>query len=46
MAESGRPMSEIAQFLGHSNSTLTERVYARFSPDFLRKSANALELDD
>lgn len=46
MAEAGRPMSEIAQFLGHSNSTLTERVYARFSPDYLRKSADALELDD
>jgi integrase len=45
MAEAGRPMSEIAQFLGHSNSTLTERVYARFSPDHLRKSADALELD-
>jgi integrase len=46
MAEAGRSMGEIAQFLGHSNSTLTERVYARFSPDYLRKSADALELDD
>jgi integrase len=46
MAESGRPMSEIAQFLGHTNSSVTERTYARFSPEYLRKSASALELDD
>jgi integrase len=46
MAEAGRPMGEIAQFLGHTNSTLTERVYARFSPGHLRKAAAALELDD
>jgi integrase len=45
LAEAGRSMAEIAQFLGHSNSTLTERVYARFSPEYLRKSADALELD-
>jgi integrase len=45
MAEAGRPMSEIAQFLGHSDSRITERVYARFSPNFLRKSADALEFD-
>lgn len=44
MAEAGRPMDEIAQFLGHSNSNVTQRVYARYSPDYLRAAASALEL--
>ncbi len=43
MAENGVPMAEIAQYLGHSDSRVTERVYARFSPDYLRKAAGALE---
>ena len=42
MAESGHKMSEIAQFLGHSNSKITEQVYARYSPDHLRKAAESL----
>ena len=44
MAEAGRPMSEIAKYMGHTNSATTERVYARYSPDYLKHSANALEL--
>jgi integrase len=43
MVEAGVPMSEVSQFLGHSNTALTERVYARFSPDHLRTAAAALE---
>jgi len=43
MAESGVPMSEIAQYLGHSSTSITERVYARFSPDYLKRAAAALE---
>jgi integrase len=43
MAESGVPMAEIAQFLGHSSVAVTYRVYARFSPDYLQKAAGALE---
>lgn len=46
MAEGGIPMSEIAQFLGHSDSRITERVYSRYSPEYLRKAAFALELGD
>jgi integrase len=42
-AEAGRPMAEIAQFLGHTSTKMTERVYARFSPDYLRGVADALE---
>lgn len=43
MAEAGRPMSEIARYLGHEDSRLTERVYAKYGPDYLREAAEALE---
>ena len=43
MAEGGVPMSEIAQFLGHKDTKTTERVYARFSPSYLRKAASVLD---
>ena len=43
MAEAGIPMTQVAQFLGHSDSRLTERVYARFAPEFLAGAANALK---
>jgi integrase len=46
MAEDGVPMEEIAQYLGHSNVNVTRRVYAKFSSDYLRNAARALELDD
>ena len=44
MAEGGVPMSQISQFLGHTNTKITESVYARFSPDFLRHAAVALNI--
>jgi integrase len=44
MAESRVPMAEIAQYLGHTSVRVTERVYARFSPDYLRGAAAALEV--
>lgn len=43
MAEAGVTMDEIAQFLGHSDSRITESVYARFSPGHLRKAADVLD---
>ena len=43
MAEAGTPMVEIAQYLGHSSPDITYRVYARFSPSYLRGAAAALE---
>jgi integrase len=46
MAEAGHSMSEIAQYLGHADSRITERVYARYSPNHLRKAADALEIVD
>lgn len=42
MAEAGQPMSVIAQYLGHTDSRITERVYARFSPAFLKGASEAL----
>jgi integrase len=42
MAESGVPIPEIGQFLGHSNSATTYRVYARFSPEHLRRASDAI----
>lgn len=43
MAAAGRPMQRISQYLGHSNTSVTERVYARFAPDHLREEADVLD---
>jgi integrase len=43
MAAAGVPMSQISQYLGHSNTAITERVYARFAPDHLRNAADVLD---
>jgi integrase len=42
MAEGGVPMSEISQYMGHTSTAVTERVYARFSPQHLRRGADAI----
>jgi integrase len=44
MAEAGVPMEEIGQYLGHASAEITRRVYARYSPEYLRKAADALNL--
>src|SRR3546814_5338287 len=41
-AEAGISMAALAQFMGHDDSTTTERHYARFSPDYLANVANAV----
>lgn len=46
LAESGMPMAEIAQFLGHTDTSTTFEVYARFSPDHLREAAEVLNFMD
>lgn len=43
MAGAGVPMSKISQYLGHSNTATTERIYARYAPDHLADAAAALE---
>jgi integrase len=42
MALAAVPMHEIANMLGDSRAT-TERVYAKYHPDYLRKAARALQ---
>jgi integrase len=44
MAEDGHSMDEIAQMLGHENSAVTFKVYARYSPSHLRRLAASLEI--
>ncbi|MFC0282074.1 tyrosine-type recombinase/integrase [Camelimonas abortus] len=43
LAAAGVPMARISQYLGHSSTAVTERVYARFSPDHLRDEAEILD---
>ncbi len=43
MAQADVPMQKIAQYLGHTSTRVTEKVYARYSPSFMREAANALE---
>ncbi|WP_439567980.1 tyrosine-type recombinase/integrase [Sphingopyxis sp.] len=42
MAEDRVPMPEIASFLGHRDINVTTRVYAKYSPDYLKKAARSL----
>lgn len=42
-AEAGLSMAEIAQFLGHDDDRTTQKHYSRFSPDYLRRVADALQ---
>lgn len=44
MAQDGASIKEVADFLGHTNTAVTEAVYARYMPDRLRKAAASLEL--
>ncbi len=44
MAQDGVRMEEIAAYLGHSDSSITERVYAKLAPGHLRGAAASLEM--
>jgi len=43
MAKAGVPPTQVAQFLRHTDSRITERVYARFAPQLLSGAAEALK---
>lgn len=43
LAASGVSMERISQYLGHSSTAVTERVYARFAPDHLKEEAAILD---
>lgn len=45
LAQDGVDLRKIAELLGHSDSRTTEKIYSRFTPDFLRDAAEALEID-
>ena len=41
MVKSGRvSMKEISVYLGHKSFNVTERVYEKYSPNFMKESAN------
>lgn len=42
-AEQGTPMSELAQMMGHDDDRTTQKHYARYSPEYLRGVASAVE---
>lgn len=41
MAQDDVPMQKIAQFLGHTSARVTEQVYARYSPSYMRDASAA-----
>jgi integrase len=42
-AEAGTSMAALAQFMGHDDSSTTEKHYARFTPGYLANVANAVQ---
>jgi integrase len=44
MAEEGIPLEEIAQYLGHTSIEITRKHYARYSPAYLKRAANATQV--
>lgn len=42
MVMNGVPIKEVSIFLGHSSVAITERVYAKFLPEYMDKSAGFL----
>lgn len=43
MAQDNVPMQLISQYLGHTSLRMTEQVYARYSPSFMRDASAATE---
>lgn len=43
MAEAGVPMRQISLCLGHTSTEVTERVYAKHTPGYLKDAVTALE---
>lgn len=41
MAQDNVPMQKIAQYLGHTSTRVTETVYARYSPSFMKDASAA-----
>lgn len=45
MLAAGQPIEAVSQFLGHSNTAITYKTYARFMPEHLASAAAVLEFD-
>lgn len=45
MLAGGRSIEEVAQYLGHSNTAITYKTYARFMPEHLADAAEILNFD-
>jgi integrase len=45
MVSDGISMPKVAQYLGHSDDRITQRVYARFAPSHMQDAADSLNLD-
>jgi len=45
MLSAGQPIEAVAQYLGHSNTAITYKTYARFMPEHLANAAAILEFD-
>lgn len=43
MAQADVPMQKISQYLGHTSLRMTEQVYARYSPSFMRDASIAAD---
>ena len=45
MLSSGQPIEKVSQYLGHSNTQITYKTYARFMPDHMADAAEVLNFD-
>lgn len=46
MLSAGVPMSKVSQYLGHSNTAITEKVYARYAPSHMQDAADVLNFTE
>jgi integrase len=44
LVRAGVPLIEVSKLLGHKDSRITERVYAKFSPDYLKRAIETLSI--
>lgn len=46
MVSAGVSMQKVSQYLGHSNTAITERVYARYAPSHMQDAADVLNFTE
>jgi len=44
LAQKNVPMPQISRLLGHRSTAITERVYAKYSPEFCRQAVSHLNV--